>query len=50
MPSFVILISNILITAVFLFLGYLPFFVSVIMIMLFILLILGINKGGLFSE
>ena len=50
MNSFVTLISNILITAVFMFFGYLPFFVSIIMIMLFFLLILGINKGGLFSE
>jgi hypothetical protein len=50
MNSFVTLISNILITAVFMFFGYLPFFVSIIMIMLFFLLIIGINKGGLFSE
>jgi hypothetical protein len=50
MNSFVTLISNILITAVFMFFGYLPFFVSIIMILLFLLLIIGINKGGLFSE
>lgn len=50
MPMFVSLICNILITALFMFFGYLPFFVSMIMIMLFILLIIGINKGGLFSE
>lgn len=50
MPTFVTLISNIAITAVFMFFGYLPFFVAMIMILLFILLIIGINKGGLFSE
>jgi hypothetical protein len=50
MPTFVSLIANILITAVFMFFGYLPFFVSIIMILLFLLLIIGINKGGLFSE
>jgi hypothetical protein len=39
------LIGNIAITTIFMFLGYLPIYVSALMIMLYIYLVFGINKG-----
>ena len=43
-------IGGILITALFMILGYMPLFVSILLITFYIIAIIQINKGGLFSE
>lgn len=48
--SLVAIMLNILMTALFMILGYLPLFVSILLITFYIIAIIGINKGGLFSE
>lgn len=49
-PGFTNLLASIFITGLFMFLGYLPVFVIVIMILLFVILIINYTKGGLTSE
>ena len=44
------LIANITLTSLFMFLGYLPLYVSALMIMLFITIGITQSKGGMFSE
>jgi hypothetical protein len=50
-PTLVNVIDDIVITALFMIAGYLPLYVAIIMIMLFIVMIISINKsGGLLNE
>lgn len=49
-PLLVNLIVNIIITSLFLVAGYLPFYIAFIMIALFIVILIQINKGGLLNE
>jgi hypothetical protein len=49
-PLLVNLIVNIVITALFMIAGYLPFYIAFIMIALFVIILIQINKGGLLNE
>lgn len=49
-PLLVNLIVNIIITALFLVAEYLPFYIAFIMIALFVVILIQINKGGLLNE
>lgn len=48
--SLISIISNILLTAIFLILGYLPLFTSVLLITFYIIALISINKGGFLNE
>jgi hypothetical protein len=50
LSTMIAIIINILITGIFMFLGYMPLFASILLISFYIVAIIGINKGGLFSE
>ena len=49
-PTIGTLIANITLTSLFMFLGYLPLYISALMIMLFITIGITQSKGGMFSE
>jgi len=49
-PLLVNLIVNIIITALFMIAGYFPFYIAFIMISLFVIILIQINKGGLLNE
>jgi hypothetical protein len=49
-PLLVNLIVNIIITALFMIAGYFPFYIAFIMIALFVIILIQINKGGLLNE
>jgi len=49
-PTIATLIGNITLTSLFMFLGYLPLYVSALMIILFITIGITQSKGGMFSE
>lgn len=49
-PFFANLIGSIGITAIFMFFGYLPIWAATLMIMMFILITMTINKGGMLNE
>lgn len=49
-PLLVNLIVNIIITALFMVAGYFPFYIAFIMIALFVIILIQINKGGLLNE
>ena len=49
-PTIGTLIGNIVLTSLFMFLGYLPLYVSALMIILFITIGITQSKGGMFSE
>jgi hypothetical protein len=48
--SLIAIVSNILLTSIFLILGYLPLYTSVILIAFYIIAIISINKGGFLNE
>ncbi|MEX0595464.1 MAG: hypothetical protein WD512_03110, partial [Candidatus Paceibacterota bacterium] len=48
--TLIALLVNILITGLFMFLGYLPLFAAIILIGFYIFAIIGISKGGLMNE
>jgi hypothetical protein len=50
LTALVAILINILITGIFMFLGYLPLFASIIIIGFYIFAIISINKGGLLNE
>ena len=49
-PFFANLIGSIAITAIFMFFGYLPIWTATLMIMIFILITMTLNKGGMLNE
>lgn len=50
LDNLITIILNVLLTSVFLILGYLPFFVSLILISFYIMAFISINKGGFLNE
>jgi len=48
--SLIAIVSNILLTSIFLILGYLPIYTSVLLIAFYIIAIISINKGGFLNE
>jgi hypothetical protein len=50
LSSLISIITNILLTAIFLILGYLPLFTSVLLITFYIIALISINKGGFLNE
>lgn len=50
LPMTPVIILNIIITALFMFLNYLPMYATIIMILFYIVALLAINKGGLINE
>lgn len=49
-PSISTLIANIAVTSFFIFFGYLPLYISILMIVFFITIVIAQGKGGLFNE
>jgi len=48
--SLIAIVSNILLTSIFLILGYLPIYTSVLLIAFYIIALISINKGGFLNE
>lgn len=50
LSNFIAIILNVLLTSVFLILGYLPLFTSILLIAFYIIALISINKGGFLNE
>jgi hypothetical protein len=50
LSSFIAIILNVLLTALFLILGYLPLYAAILLITFYIIAIISINKGGFLNE